>query len=182
MHVSITYHYQNNIIAEASVLCEFEEQVSLDCSAETKTSSSSTSSLTFCHSRMWCALLLLLCLAMANKRTGRHQIALTIQMCNLRRLTSSPDSGLRWQTMTSTIWCVWQLFIVPQTERKLLQTDRCLCWICWPPQWMPLTMSLYCNYASNPYGSCKHHFCWLIPPLATWCPSNFGAKQTSCHV
>lgn len=121
MHVSITYHYQNNIITEASVFCE---QVSLDCSAETKTSSSSTSSLTFCQSRMWCALLLLLCLAMANKRTGRHQIALTIQMCNLCRLTSSPGSGLRWQTMTSTIWCVWQLFIVPQTERKLLQTDR----------------------------------------------------------
>lgn len=46
----------------------------------------------------------------------------------------------------------------------------------------PHTMSLYCNYASNPYGSSKHHFCWLIPPLATWCPSNFGAKQTSCHV
>lgn len=88
---------------------------------------------------MWCVLLLL-CLVVANKRTGRHQIALTIQMCNLCRLTSSPGSGLRWQTMTSTIWCVWQLFIVPQTKRKLLQTDRCLCWICWPPQWMPLNV------------------------------------------
>lgn len=158
-------------------MLQLQHFVLLTSAEKQKQSSSST----FCHRRMW-GVLLLLCLAMANKRTGRHQIALTIQMCNLCRLISSPGSGLRLQTMTPTIWCVWQLFIVPQTKRKLLLTD--------PDAFGGYaghlsgcpSISLYCNYASNPYGSCRHNFCWVIPPLATWCPSNFGAKQTLCHV
>lgn len=67
---------------------------------------------------------------------------------------------------------------LPKTKRKLLQTELAarpmplpIC--CWLPQPMPL-MSLYCNYASNPYGSCRRDIRWVIPPLATWGPSNFG--------